>query len=109
MIDTVIVSATGRDVSHLQTPHVILCPAISPSKNPFCDLLCPAHQPVSPSDAGLLCPDVTPPPHLMQGFWLVGVLLGWALAFKAGMGIRGLWIGIASGDSTAGERQVFST
>lgn len=37
-----------------------------------------------------------------QGFWLVGVLLGWALAFRAGLGIRGLWIGIASGDSTAG-------
>ena len=38
----------------------------------------------------------------MQGFWLVGVLLGWALAFRVGLGIRGLWIGIASGDSTAG-------
>ena len=38
----------------------------------------------------------------MQGFWLVGVLLGWALAFRVGLGIQGLWIGIASGDSTAG-------
>jgi hypothetical protein len=37
-------------------------------------------------------------PH-RQGFWLLGVLLGYFLTFHHGMGVRGLWIGIASGDT----------
>ncbi|KAG2486121.1 hypothetical protein HYH03_015216 [Edaphochlamys debaryana] len=32
------------------------------------------------------------------GFWLVGVLLAWLLCFHAGMGLNGLWTGIAAGD-----------
>lgn len=43
--------------------------------------------------------------HLMVtnlvGFWLLGVLLGYMLTFRVGLGIRGLWIGIASGDTAA--------
>ena len=38
----------------------------------------------------------------LQGFWLVGVTLSWALAFKVPMGVIGLWIGTAVGDSTCG-------
>eukprot|EP00983_Pelagomonas_calceolata_P097315 1158231-Pelagomonas_calceolata.AAC.11 len=36
------------------------------------------------------------------GFWLCGVLLGAFLCFKAGMGVIGLWWGIASGDTVTG-------
>jgi MATE family multidrug resistance protein len=33
------------------------------------------------------------------GFWLWGVLLGAFLCFKVGMGVKGLWWGIACGDT----------
>ncbi|KXZ46433.1 hypothetical protein GPECTOR_43g869 [Gonium pectorale] len=33
------------------------------------------------------------------GFWICGVLLGYLLCFKAGMGLDGLWLGICSGDT----------
>ncbi|KAF5833124.1 mate-domain-containing protein [Dunaliella salina] len=36
------------------------------------------------------------------GFWLCGVLLGALLCFQAGMGVIGLWWGIASGDTVTG-------
>ncbi|KAF5833123.1 hypothetical protein DUNSADRAFT_10673 [Dunaliella salina] len=36
------------------------------------------------------------------GFWLCGVLLGALLCFQAGMGVMGLWWGIASGDTVTG-------
>jgi Na+-driven multidrug efflux pump len=35
------------------------------------------------------------------GFWLMGVLLGYFLTFQVGMGLKGLWIGISCGDSSA--------
>ncbi|KAJ9505927.1 hypothetical protein QJQ45_017040, partial [Haematococcus lacustris] len=35
------------------------------------------------------------------GFWLCGVLLGYLLCFHAGLGVLGLWIGVASGDTVA--------
>lgn len=38
----------------------------------------------------------------MLAFWLMGVFLGYMLTFRAGLGVRGLWIGIMSGDFTAG-------
>jgi MATE family multidrug resistance protein len=38
----------------------------------------------------------------LVGFWVCGVLLGALLCFKAGLGMQGLWIGIASGDTITG-------
>ncbi|KAL6751937.1 mate-domain-containing protein, partial [Haematococcus lacustris] len=35
------------------------------------------------------------------GFWLCGVLLGYLLCFHAGLGVLGLWVGVASGDTVA--------
>lgn len=43
------------------------------------------------------CPD-----SAVLAFWLMGVFLGYMLTFRAGLGVRGLWIGIMSGDFTAG-------
>ena len=36
------------------------------------------------------------------GFWMVGFTSGWALTFKAGLGLSGIWIGILSGVTTTG-------
>ena len=36
------------------------------------------------------------------GFWVVGFTSGWALTFKAGLGLSGIWIGIVSGVTTTG-------
>lgn len=36
------------------------------------------------------------------GFWVVGFTSGWALTFKAGLGLSGIWIGILSGVTTTG-------
>lgn len=36
------------------------------------------------------------------GFWAVGFTTGWALTFKAHMGLFGIWLGILSGVSTTG-------
>ncbi|GLI60793.1 hypothetical protein VaNZ11_003027 [Volvox africanus] len=36
------------------------------------------------------------------GFWVCGVLLGYLLCFKAGLGLNGLWAGISSGDTATG-------
>ncbi|GLC56361.1 hypothetical protein PLESTB_001096400 [Pleodorina starrii] len=36
------------------------------------------------------------------GFWVCGVLLGYLLCFKAGMGVKGLWAGISTGDTATG-------
>ncbi len=33
----------------------------------------------------------------MVGFWLFGLPLGWMLAFRAGLGPRGLWWGFTLG------------
>lgn len=38
----------------------------------------------------------------IAGFWVCGVLLGYLLCFKAGLGVVGLWWGIASGDTVTG-------
>ncbi|KAL6765141.1 mate-domain-containing protein [Haematococcus lacustris] len=35
------------------------------------------------------------------GFWGFGVVLGYLLTFKAGMGLKGLWIGLLAGDFAA--------
>lgn len=36
------------------------------------------------------------------GFWAVGFVLGWALAFKADLGLSGIWLGILSGSLVVG-------
>ncbi|GIL81052.1 hypothetical protein Vretimale_9243 [Volvox reticuliferus] len=36
------------------------------------------------------------------GFWVCGVLMGYLLCFKAGLGLNGLWAGISSGDTATG-------
>ena len=36
------------------------------------------------------------------GFWVVGFTIGWALTFKAGLGLSGIWLGILSGVTTTG-------
>ena len=36
------------------------------------------------------------------GFWMVGFTMGWALTFKAGLGLSGIWLGILSGVTTTG-------
>ncbi|EFJ45163.1 hypothetical protein VOLCADRAFT_106116 [Volvox carteri f. nagariensis] len=36
------------------------------------------------------------------GFWVCGVLLGFLLCFKAGLGLNGLWAGISAGDTATG-------
>ena len=33
----------------------------------------------------------------LLGFWVIGVVFGSLLAFKAGMGVAGLWWGLAVG------------
>jgi MATE family multidrug resistance protein len=35
-------------------------------------------------------------------YWLVGLPLGWVLAFRAGLGARGMWIGMIGGLTVAG-------
>jgi MATE family multidrug resistance protein len=35
-------------------------------------------------------------------YWLVGLPLGYALAFHAGLGARGMWIGLIAGLTLAG-------
>lgn len=37
------------------------------------------------------------------GFWMVGFTMGWALTFKAGLGLSGIWLGILGGVTTTGE------
>ncbi len=37
------------------------------------------------------------------GFWMVGFTTGWALTFKAGLGLSGIWLGILSGVTTTGQ------
>ena len=34
------------------------------------------------------------------GYWVIGVPLAWALAFKAGLGVRGFWLGVGVGAAT---------
>ncbi|KAA6429172.1 MAG: hypothetical protein FRX49_00568 [Trebouxia sp. A1-2] len=34
------------------------------------------------------------------GFWMVGFTMGWALTFKAGLGLSGIWLGILGGVTT---------
>ncbi len=36
------------------------------------------------------------------GFWMVGFTMGWALTFKAGLGLSGIWLGILGGVTTTG-------
>lgn len=36
------------------------------------------------------------------GFWMVGFTMGWALTFKARLGLSGIWLGILSGVTTTG-------
>ena len=36
------------------------------------------------------------------GFWAAGFTLGWALTFKAGLGLSGVWLGILSGSAVVG-------
>jgi MATE family multidrug resistance protein len=38
---------------------------------------------------------------VVVAYWLVGFPLGWALAFAAGLGARGLWIGLIAGLTAA--------
>lgn len=38
----------------------------------------------------------------IMGFWAVGFTTGWALTFKAHLGLSGIWLGILSGVSTTG-------
>ena len=42
------------------------------------------------------------------GFWLCGVLLGAFLCFKTDLGLIGLWVGIASGDTITGGMRTLS-
>ena len=37
-----------------------------------------------------------------MGFWAVGFTTGWALTFKAHLGLSGIWLGILSGVFTTG-------
>ena len=37
------------------------------------------------------------------GFWMVGFTMGWALTFKAGLGLSGIWLGILGGVTTTGD------
>lgn len=70
-----------------------LCPHI-PASQPF---LTPAAHPASHHAPAPSSTAVT-----VLAFWLMGVFLGYMLTFRAGLGVRGLWIGIMSGDFTAG-------
>ena len=36
------------------------------------------------------------------GFWIIGTLTGWSLAFPAHLGVSGLWIGIIAGVCSCG-------
>lgn len=38
------------------------------------------------------------------GFWVVGVALGYALTFRAGLGLAGIWLGTLTGASLVGMR-----
>lgn len=33
----------------------------------------------------------------IMGFWVIGTLTGYSLAFKANLGVTGLWVGINAG------------
>ena len=39
----------------------------------------------------------------IMGFWAVGFTLSWALTFKAGLGLSGIWLGILSGSTFVGQ------
>lgn len=39
------------------------------------------------------------------GFWIIGTLTGWSLAFPAHLGVSGLWIGIIAGVCACGKPQ----
>lgn len=43
-------------------------------------------------------------PLLPAGFWGFGVVLGFTLAFKAHLGLEGLWCGILTGVIVTGVR-----
>lgn len=42
----------------------------------------------------------------IAGFWGVGVPLGWALAFPAGLGLPGLWLGQLAGSLIVGKPSI---
>ncbi len=42
----------------------------------------------------------------IAGFWVIGTLTGWSLAFPAKLGVSGLWIGINAGVFACGEKHV---
>ena len=67
-----------------------------------CPYLPATHITLGSMKHAVIHPGVTPASFGLQGFWLVGVTLSWALAFKVPMGVIGLWIGTAVGDSTCG-------
>ena len=40
----------------------------------------------------------------ITGFWVIGTLTGWSLAFPAKLGVSGLWIGINAGVFACGQQ-----